>query len=103
MKNLTINLLKLSEHFFDTTKSFWESHSVNKYISSFLVLVFILGIALSFASKQQWIHLGALQKQFENPFFAIEIVFTLLLIIEILSLVFILPKSVAHAVGKQFE
>ncbi len=103
MNKINDYILSNAERTFDGIKTHWESHSVNKSISSFLVLVFIVGISLSYASSKQWIHLGVLQNYFANPFFAIEIVFTLLLIIELLSLVFILPKSVAHAVGKQFE
>jgi hypothetical protein len=38
-----------------------------------------------------------------SPFFAVEIAFTILLVFEILGLIFLLPKSVADSIGKQFE
>jgi len=47
--------------------------------------------------------LGSFDSMFSNPFFAIEISFTLLLILELLSLIFVLHKSVVKSVGKQFE
>ena len=40
---------------------------------------------------------------FKHPFFAIEVAFTILLILELLSLIFVLPKSVSRSLGKQFE
>lgn len=47
--------------------------------------------------------MGSFNVHFENPFFSIEVVFTLLLITELFGLIFMLPKSVAKSVGKQFE
>jgi hypothetical protein len=38
-----------------------------------------------------------------SAFFAIELAFTVLLIFEILGLIFLIPRSVADSVGKQFE
>ncbi|MBT8384738.1 MAG: hypothetical protein KJO83_03400 [Bacteroidia bacterium] len=50
-----------------------------------------------------YVHLGGFNENFRNPFFSIEIVFTLLLIIELFGLIFVLARSVANSVGKQFE
>ena len=50
-----------------------------------------------------YINLGYYQSKFQNPFFSIEIVFTLLLIVELFGLIFVLPQSVAKSVSKQFE
>lgn len=93
----------ISEKTFDRLKNVVEGQFTTKIISSTLVLVFILAIIISFLTKGHYINLGSLNKAFNNPFFAIEIVFTLLLIVELLSLIFVLPKSVAKSVGKQFE
>ena len=38
-----------------------------------------------------------------SPFFAIELAFNVLLVFEILGLIFLIPKSVADSLGKQFE
>ncbi len=103
MKKITQKLLTFSELAFNGLRDYWENHQVNKSISSGLAFIFVIGLGLSFLTSQDWIYLGQFELYFQNPFFAIEIVFTLLLILELLSLVFILPKSVAHAVGKQFE
>ncbi len=47
--------------------------------------------------------MGQLNNVFKHPFFAIEVAFTILLILELLSLIFVLPKSVSRSMGKQFE
>lgn len=96
-------IFRFSDIFFDSIKSFWESQRMNKFISTTIALTFVIAVIISYLDRNDYISLGAFEEFFANPFFAIEIAFTLLLIVELLSLVFILPKSVAHSVGKQFE
>lgn len=96
-------VLHLSESLFDKLQSIWENQKFNKIISNSLVLIFIGSIIISYLDRSKIISLGKLDDFFSNPFFAIEISFTLLLIIELLSLIFVLPKSVAKSVSKQFE
>jgi len=95
--------LSITDQFFFKLKTFWESKTNHKLISSFLVIIFLLCIILSIAVKQDWITLGSFTTKFINPFFAVEVAFTLLLIAELFSLIIVLPKSVAKSVGKQFE
>lgn len=94
---------RFSDTFFNYIKSIWESHRMNKFISTSIAFTFIIAVIISYLDRNNYITLGKFDEYFSNPFFAIEISFTLLLIVELLSLVFILPKSVAHSVGKQFE
>ncbi|PCI09768.1 MAG: hypothetical protein COB73_04740 [Flavobacteriaceae bacterium] len=68
-----------------------------------LVASFIICTLLSVLVINDYITLGHFTNQFKNPFFSIEIVFTMLLITELFGLIFMLPKSVAKSVGKQFE
>jgi len=96
-------ILKASESLFDYFQKIWENKKFNKVISNVLVLIFISSILISYLDRNQIISLGKLDNFFSNPFFAIEIAFTLLLILELLSLIFVLPKSVAESVSKQFE
>jgi len=95
--------LNIAEKIFEFLKSLWESQRVNKLISSTLVLVFITSVIVSYLDRSNLISLGKWDESFSNPFFAIEISFTVLLILELLSLIFVLPESVAKSVGKQFE
>lgn len=95
--------LKTSEFIFDKLKQSWESSSSNRLVSYSLVLIFVIGVIISYLDRSNLISLGKYDEYFANPFFAIDISFTILLILELLSLIFVLPKSVAQSVGKQFE
>jgi len=95
--------LNFSEFIYDRLKQLWESQSTNKWVSYSLVIIFIISVLISYLDRSNLIFLGRFDDYFANPFFAIDITFTLLLILELLSLIFVLPKSVAQSVGKQFE
>ncbi len=97
------NILQLTDSLFFRLTSFWKNSLTHKMISTVLVIVFLVCILLSVFTIMDWGHLGQFDAQFSNPFFAIEVAFTLLLIAELFSLIIVLPKSVAKSVGKQFE
>jgi len=96
-------ILYHSEYLFNKIRSLWENQLTNKIVSYSLVWIFIFSSISSYFVRNNYIYLGHFNKAFRNPFFAIEIAFTLLLILELLSLIFVLHKSVAKSVGKQFE
>ncbi len=96
-------ILNLSDKLFEFLKTIWESQRANRMSSYVLVITFVLGVIVSYLDRSNLISLGKWEESFSNPFFAIEISFTLLLILELLSLIFVLSKSVAKSVGKQFE
>lgn len=95
--------LNFSELVYNKLKEIWESQTTNKLVSYSLVIIFIISVIISYLDRTNLISLGRLDNYFANPFFAIDITFTILLILELLSLIFVLPKSVAKSVGKQFE
>jgi len=103
VKKIKYKILDISEHIFDYLKRNWEKQTTNKLVSFTLVVVFITTSILSYIDRSNIIHLGALEEHFSDPFFAIQISFTLLLLAELLSLIFMLHKSVSKSVGKQFE
>lgn len=88
---------------YERIRFFWESDTSSHWISAILVLSFIICSLLSILVHNDYVGLGSWTPYFDNPFFSIEIVFTLLLITELFSLIFVLPESVARSVGKQFE
>ena len=96
-------ILRVSESIFDRSKKIWEDQRFNKIVSNSLVLIFVISVIISYLDRNKLVSLGKLDDFFSNPFFAIDISFTLLLIIELLSLIFVLPESVAKSVSKQFE
>ena len=95
--------LNFSELIYNKIKQIWESQTTNKLVSYSLVFIFTISVIISYLDRSNLISLGSLDDYFANPFFAIDITFTILLILELLSLIFVLPKSVAKSVGKQFE
>ena len=97
------SFLKHIANLFEKLKQFWESKLSSYTISVVLVFSFVVCSILSLLVIYDYIHLGAFNIYFKNPFFSIELVFTLLLITELFGLIFMLPKSVAKSVGKQFE
>ncbi len=96
-------LLSYISLLFDKLKSFWESKTSSYLISVTLVASFVVLTLLSFLVIKDIITLGSFTSKFKNPFFSIEIVFTMLLITELFGLIFILPTSVSKSVSKQFE
>lgn len=84
---------------FDFLESIWEQPPVTKTISNLVITFFLAGLFASFLAYIEVIPYFGLN----NPFFAIELAFNILLIFEVLGLIFIIPKSVADSVGKQFE
>lgn len=86
---------------YDRIKAFWEDNRAQRQVSNFLVFSFIAGI-IYYALIASHI-LRPASEFFSHPFFAIEISFTLLLIFELFSLIFVLPKSVAMSNLKQYE
>lgn len=95
--------LDYTNSIYQTIRAFWESRTSLYLTSAVLVLSFSICSLLSLLVHNNYIELGAWTSYFENPFASIEIVFTLLLITELFSLIFVLPASVARSVGKQFE
>ncbi len=96
-------ILSYTNTFYEALKAYWENKQSLRLISTFLVTIFIVSTALSFLVIQGYLSLGIYNQYFQNPFFSIEVVFTVLLITELFGLIFILPRSVAKSVGKQFE
>ncbi|RZS98593.1 hypothetical protein [Cecembia calidifontis] len=84
---------------FDFLEERWESGPVSKTISNIVVAFFLAGLALGLLA---YLDIYQISTGY-SAFFAIELAFNVLLIFEVLGLIFLIPKSVADAVGKQFE
>jgi hypothetical protein len=76
---------------------------MHRKISIALVLFFLLGL-LSIELKRQGLMPSAVKGLIpNNHFYAVQAAFTVVLILEVISLVFTLPCSFSRSVGKQFE
>ena len=82
---------------FSSAEHYWHRPTTTRWISNVLILSFVTGLIIATFS---YLNIIPYEVSF---FFSIDFAFTILLLVEILGLIFILPKSVADAVGKQFE
>ncbi len=88
---------------FDRLLGIWNSLGTHRTISLAMVGAFLASLVFTEA------HRIGLLPQWLKPFFgtshfeAVTNAFTLLLVVEIISLVFVLPRSVANSLGKQLE
>jgi hypothetical protein len=93
--------MKLIVSFYDSLASFWYGQRTPRLISWILIASFLVGFLLVEVKRLNW------QQEHwprvTNHFFAIDLAFTVLLVVEVLGLIFEFPRSVADSVGKQFE
>ncbi len=88
---------------FDPLHHLWEHEKIHKKISFGLVIFFLVMVILIELKR-----IGILPTTVDsiipnNHFYAVQYAFTVVLILEVISLVFTLPCSFSRAVGKQFE
>ena len=88
---------------FDPLHQFWEKDSTQRTVAGILVFVFLFALAAIELKRQGWLPGGLSDMIPANHYMAINLAFTLVLILEVVSLIFTLPCSISKAVGKQFE
>lgn len=90
------------QFFYLPLRTFWESRRTAHYLSVALVGTFCLCMGLALVNY--W-HLLAVPGLLGRCHFlqAVEVSFTLLLFFEMVSLVFVIPDSIANSIGKQIE
>ncbi len=97
------NLQNKIANIYDPIEEYWEGPSNQRVIGTIIVFIFLISLGL--------IHLNinGLLPQSISPYIAmkhysaIEVAFVVLLSVEVISLIFSLPKSLARSVQKQFE
>ena len=85
---------------YDALHRLWSNKLTDQSISWLLIATFGFGLLLVVSARN--LGFPAIPDT-TNYFLAIDLSFQVLLVIEILGLIFVLPKSVADSVGKQFE
>ena len=94
--------LDVVEKTYQPIRDFWESRRTNYFLSWVLVTVFVLCMLVALANYLGWLPVGGLLGRV-HFLQAVEISFTLLLFFEMISLVFVIPQSIANSIGKQIE
>jgi len=97
------SILRATESIFDTISHYWESPPAHRLWGSFLVGFFLFSYFV--VELNQWHLLPAFMDGYvpHSRLAIIELAFTLVLVIEVVSMIFSLAHSVASSVGKQFE
>lgn len=87
---------------FDLLHQFWENPQTQRMIALCLLWIYIfslIGVELS----RHNLFPSFLPQPPNSHFYAIHLSFTLILIVEVISLIFIIPSSLSKSMGKQFE
>lgn len=96
-------LYHLATYAFDPLHHFWERESTQRAVAGVLVFVFLFAVIIIEMKRQGWITGGVSELIPTSHYMAINLAFTLVLILEVIGLIFTLPCSISKAVGKQFE
>ena len=97
-----MKFLDLVQQVYHPLHEFWESRRTNYFLSGVMVSVFMLCIVVALVNYFGWLPVGSLLGRV-HFLQAVEISFTLLLFFEMISLVFVIPQSIANSIGKQIE
>lgn len=90
-------------YIFDPLQTIYEHEKVHRKISMVLVLLFLCSLVVIELRRQ-----GLLPQELAvlvpvNHFYAVHTAFTIILVLEVISLIFVLPCSFSRSLGKQFE
>ncbi len=99
MNRVTTPLIALYDALYETC----ERQDVRRLVATGLVLYFLSAVLLIEANRLGLLPPGLAAGVSLNRFDAVNQAFTLVLILEVVDLVFCLPKSTSKSVGKQFE
>ncbi len=98
-----ISIYERITYIFDPLHHFWEHEKIHKKISFGLVIFFLVMVVLIELKRISILPASIGGVIPNNHFYAVQYAFTVVLILEVISLVFTLPCSFSRAVGKQFE
>lgn len=89
--------------FFDRIQAYAEAEETRRRVAMWLILYFLASLALIEMNSQAWLPATLARSISLNRFDAVTQTFTLVLVLEVVDLVFSLPRSTSRSVGKQFE
>ncbi len=94
---------RFSNKLFDAFESWWEGDAARQMVAYVLIGGFLVALVAIEAKRQGVLPPSAAASVSTNHFVAIDVAFTLFLVVEIIGLVLGLATSVADTAGKQFE
>jgi len=90
-------------YIFDPLHHFWEHERMHRRFALGLIVVFLSALAGIELNRHGLLPASIAAHTPTNHFYAVNLAFTLVLILEVISLIFTLPCSFSKSVGKQFE
>ena len=97
------NLFARITYIFDPLQTIYEHEKVHRKISVLLVFLFLSSLAAIELKRQGLLPQGMASLVPGNHFYAVHAAFTVILVLEVISLIFVLPCSFSRSLGKQFE
>jgi hypothetical protein len=88
---------------FDALESRWEGARTKRAIGSFLVCGYVAALLLVELGRDGLLPAALAARIPGSHFWAVDVAFTLLLLLEVVSLIFSLSHSFSDSLGKQFE
>lgn len=99
---LANGIMKAVGEFFDILHSFWESEKTERRIGFALLWLYLLALA-SVELNRIGLFPEGLPHPPQSHYYSIQLAFTLILAMEVISLIFVLPASLSKSMGKQLE
>lgn len=96
-------LFDRTTYLFDPLHALYMREAVHRKISLAMVLLFIGALFTIELNRQGWLPQAWATALPSNHFHAISMAFTVVLVLEVISLIFTLPCSFSRSLGKQFE
>lgn len=96
-------LVKILVSFYDKIYKIWESNGTHQMLASVIVVTFAVSLMMSLLSHFHLIPNSLMYLFPKSIFHAIEISFSMLLILEVIGLVFTLSHSISSSLVKQIE
>ncbi|MBN2237168.1 MAG: hypothetical protein JW729_06385 [Bacteroidales bacterium] len=100
---MTAKFIYFIAKLFDSFHHYWESKKNHQRVAGMLVVVFIAAIIFTLLDHFNWLPSSIIETKILSKYFAIEMAFTLLLIVEVIGLIFALARSVSTSLVKQLE
>ena len=97
------NLFARITYIFDPLQTFYEHERLYRKISVAMVFLFLCSLVVIELNRQQLLPADMAAIVPVNHFVAVHAAFTVILILEVISLIFDLPCSFSRSLGKQFE
>ncbi|WP_028583943.1 hypothetical protein [Desulfogranum mediterraneum] len=88
---------------FDPLHNFYEHEQLHRKLSAALVLLFVVNLLVIELKRRQLLPAPLAELVPGNHFYAVQAAFSLILVLEVISLIFVLPCSFSSSLGKQFE